>query len=1215
MRSTSPITRRDYINTYSRYSHGFMLFFKMILNWVATFLLVTVAVLAGKASSLYISDENDLTHNEIRSYFGGVVSGARKGHNYDIIDIWDQPESTLGKLPLRSASHNNHHDIHFTAFREKFHLRLHKNDWLVRDGLRMETLGRNGSVVDSKVVRGDCHYFGKMVSHNSSSIALSKCNGLTGMFSYDQHDLFVKPLRNDHAEQYRRRRRDAVDPHIVYRRSVDDGSDAAARFCSPPPPERDPETGLTVDEEMIAALDGKILPPSLQSGQKFMELMVTVDNEMRKYHGNDDLDTYVTSILNIVARRFVDPSLDANIHLHLVKFYVLESDEVGTASDQFPTDYTFTVTNNGHDLLDDFCQWQARRNTVDDADPDHWDNAMLITRYDLINPTDGSNSLLGRAPVGGTCHHTRQCSINQDDGLGSALTIAHETGHTLNLNHDSSYGCPDSINIMSAIRSSGENAFSWSMCSQTNIQKFLRNPVSSCLNDEPAGSPISTNELPGTIYSYADQCRFTIDVEGFIYPVNGKVVCSVLACADSGRAWRSSGTPVMEGTECGTDKWCIDGKCVQRVALQGAVDGQWSDWQAIFKPCSRTCGGGVRLRKIRYCNNPRPSNGGRSCEGNSEDFEVCENQPCETSQDEFRDEQCKATSDTPLNGVLYNWLTGYTNGLTGDELCEHKCLSEDRIINGREPFQFIDGTRCWHGEEADADKLELCLGGTCRTFGCDGREGSDAVFDNCGWCNGDGSKCTLVSNSYTGGDSIGFNRVLTLPSGSTRVQLSNLNNRYSYLALKYSNEYVVEGNGRYAPSSGRYSAGNAVVIYTRRNGVEEMTITGPTDGEIVVDAYLVLDPNVNYAAGVNVRPDIRYQYYQPSGAQELYQWTTSSFSECSRTCGGGRQTRSVTCRLMTADRRTVTAEKSLCPQPKPSTRQPCNVDACLAEIPAQWETSQWFPCSETCGQGTRVRMASCIRDGIEAPGMCEDSNKPLIQESCTVQDCPSIDQDCNGLSVKSSGIIDTLGRTTSKSTCTQIIAVAPGKMIELKIIQLSVDCNKESFILKFGRSEQRLCGRIANRLFTIPTNILSIEHNLMDSSLFGGYHLTYSLTDATTQPNPCDRVMTKAKGSITSPNWPNPYGANQMCTTTIVAAPGKTIKLKFKKFVLDGAEPSCLTDSVSITDSANLQSKSVNCGTKKRFNYRSKSNMITVVFRSDSNTQLKGFKANVLHLN
>ena len=65
---------------------------------------------------------------------------------------------------------------------------------------------------------------------------------------------------------------------------------------------RDSETGLTVAEEMIAALDGKLLPSSLQSGQKYMELMVTVDNEMRKYHSIfGDLDTYVTSILNIVS--------------------------------------------------------------------------------------------------------------------------------------------------------------------------------------------------------------------------------------------------------------------------------------------------------------------------------------------------------------------------------------------------------------------------------------------------------------------------------------------------------------------------------------------------------------------------------------------------------------------------------------------------------------------------------------------------------------------------------------------------------------------------------------------------------------------------------------------------------------------------------------------------------------------------------------------------
>ena len=98
---------------------------------------------------------------------------------------------------------------------------------------------------------------------------------------------------------------------------------------------KDPETGMTVDEEMKATLRSKLLPSSLQTGQKYMELMVTVDNEMRKHHRND-LQSYVMTVLNIVARRFVDPSLGANLRIHLVKFYVLESDQVGTVGFSSP---------------------------------------------------------------------------------------------------------------------------------------------------------------------------------------------------------------------------------------------------------------------------------------------------------------------------------------------------------------------------------------------------------------------------------------------------------------------------------------------------------------------------------------------------------------------------------------------------------------------------------------------------------------------------------------------------------------------------------------------------------------------------------------------------------------------------------------------------------------------------------------------------------------
>ena len=38
--------------------------------------------------------------------------------------------------------------------------------------------------------------------------------------------------------------------------------------------------------------------------------------------------------------------------------------------------------------------------------------------------------LTGLAPVGGMCEPERSCSINEDIGLGTAFTIAHEIGHT-----------------------------------------------------------------------------------------------------------------------------------------------------------------------------------------------------------------------------------------------------------------------------------------------------------------------------------------------------------------------------------------------------------------------------------------------------------------------------------------------------------------------------------------------------------------------------------------------------------------------------------------------------------------------------------------------------------------------------------------------------------------------------------------------------------------
>uniref|UniRef100_A0AAQ6AQU4 Uncharacterized protein n=1 Tax=Amphiprion ocellaris TaxID=80972 RepID=A0AAQ6AQU4_AMPOC len=56
------------------------------------------------------------------------------------------------------------------------------------------------------------------------------------------------------------------------------------------------------------------------------------------------------------------------------------------------------------------------------------------------------------------------------------------------------------------------------------------------------------------------------------------------------------------------------------------VDGNWASWQP-WGECSASCGGGERTR-VRLCNSPSPSNGGRPCPGDSTQLSRCNTQAC-----------------------------------------------------------------------------------------------------------------------------------------------------------------------------------------------------------------------------------------------------------------------------------------------------------------------------------------------------------------------------------------------------------------------------------------------------------------------------------------------------------------------------------------------------------------------------------------------------------
>uniref|UniRef100_A0A8C6HFY9 ADAM metallopeptidase with thrombospondin type 1 motif 16 n=1 Tax=Mus spicilegus TaxID=10103 RepID=A0A8C6HFY9_MUSSI len=786
--------------------------------------------------------------------------------------------------------------------RHDLHLDLKAASNLMAPGFMVQTLGKGGTKsVQMFPPEENCFYQGSLRSQGNSSVALSTCQGLLGMIRTKDTDYFLKPLPPHLTSKLNRSAQGDSPSHVLYKRSTERqvprenevlmitrkrdlarphlhhdnfhlGPSQKQHFCGrrkkymPQPPNDD--LYILPDEYKPSSRHKRSLLKSHRNEELNVETLVVVDRKMMQSHGHENITTYVLTILNMVSALFKDGTIGGNINIVIVGLILLEDEQPGLA-----------ISHHADHTLTSFCQWQSGLMGKDGTRHDH---AILLTGLDICSWKNEPCDTLGFAPISGMCSKYRSCTVNEDSGLGLAFTIAHESGHNFGMVHDGEGNmCKKSEgNIMSPTLAGRNGVFSWSSCSRQYLHKFLSTTQAICLADQP--KPVKEykypEKLPGQLYDANTQCKWQFGEKAKLCMLDfRKDICKALWCHRIGRKCETKFMPAAEGTLCGQDMWCRGGQCV-KYGDEGPkpTHGHWSDWSP-WSPCSRTCGGGISHRD-RLCTNPRPSHGGKFCQGSTRTLKLCNSQKCPLDSVDFRAAQCAEYNSKRFRGWLYKWKP-YTQ-LEDQDLCKLYCIAEGFDFFFSLSNKVKDGTPC------SEDSRNVCIDGMCEKVGCDNVLGSDATEDSCGVCKGNNSDCVMHRGLYSKHHSTNqYYHMVTIPSGARSIHIYETNISTSYISVRNSlKRYYLNGHWS-VDWPGRYKFSGATFNYKRSyKEPESLTSPGPTNETLIVELLF---------QGRN--PGVAWEFSLPrSGAkktpaaQPSYSWAIVR-SECSVSCGGDRQ--------------------------------------------------------------------------------------------------------------------------------------------------------------------------------------------------------------------------------------------------------------------------------------------------------------------------------------
>ncbi|KAK2514901.1 Adamts18 [Columba guinea] len=863
----------------------------------------------------------------------------------------DVLHSTRRKRSTQSSKSSLHYK--FSAFGQELHLEL-KPSTILSNSFVVQVLGKDGVSDSQEHEIEQCFYQGFIRNDSTSSVAISTCVGLSGLIRTQKIEFLISPLPQQLAQEHNYTSPAGHHPHVLYKRTAEEkvhrytvesnpkyfsfghhripsahkyhaqangyhhGRFQKQHFCgrrkkyAPKPPTE--ETYVRSDEYGASARYKRSSAKIQKNGSLNVETLVVADKKMLEKHGKENVTTYILTVMNMVSSLFKDGTIGSDINIIVVSLLLLEQEPGG-----------LLINHHADQSLNSFCQWQSALVGKNGKRHDH---AILLTGFDICSWKNEPCDTLGFAPISGMCSKYRSCTINEDTGLGLAFTIAHESGHNFGMIHDGE-GNPcrkAEGNIMSPTLTGNNGVFSWSVCSRQYLNKFLSTAQAACLIDEPkqTGQYKYPDKLPGQIYDADTQCKWQFGMKAKLCNLSFvKDICKSLWCHKVGHRCETKFMPAAEGTACGISMWCRRGQCV-KYGDHGPkpVNGQWSAWSE-WSECTRTCGGGVTYQE-RHCNNPKPQYGGKFCQGSSRVYQLCNKQPCPADSLDFRAQQCAEYNSKPFRGWYYKWKP-YT---------KVEAVSSNSLVSESFTCAF------W-----------------LQQVGCDHGLGSKAVLDACGVCKGDNSTCKFFKGQYL---------------IQHKANVRNLSKKY-YLTGDWTIDWP-----------GKFSFAGTVFDYQRSfNHPESLYAAGPTNETLVFEILL---------QGKNPGIAWEYTFSKTNNENKTpvrkhsYSWVTVQ-SECSATCGGGHITAKAIC---LEDHRTRVNSSFCGPRTKPlSETKLCNTNPC----PAFWSTGEWSECSKSCGGGEQSRLIQCVqkrafqREEAVAHSLCPVST-PAQVRVCNSQDCP-----------------------------------------------------------------------------------------------------------------------------------------------------------------------------------------------------------------------------------